>query len=70
MYGSAKVSLAVWETLRELEPVKVHYLLEDPEVHWIDGVERDRLLSYIFGSLGSLLTSLGGLILWKSGRQR
>jgi len=59
---TAEVSLDAWEPLREGGVVRVTYLPVAPQIHRIDGQVLDAVLPLVFGSIGFVLTSLGGFV--------
>jgi len=64
--GAAEVSEEAWDALEERGPIAVTFVPGSPTWHRVQGQEDDLLLPVIFGILGGILASLGGMILWKA----
>lgn len=67
--GEAQVEAPVWDRLAEGGPIRVTHLVEQAQVHQVEGQVRDLVFPVVFTALGSILTSLGGCVLLRGWRQ-
>jgi hypothetical protein len=65
--GRAEVTEDVWDHLEERGPISVTYLPDSPQSHRVPGqTKADLVLTSVFAILGGILSSLGGLVLFKA----
>jgi len=67
--GEASVSPETWDRLEERGPVQVTYLPDKPQSNRVEGKKVDWMLPIGSGIAGSVLTSLGGFVLFKALRR-
>jgi hypothetical protein len=60
--SEAQVDVDVWNRLKEGGSIQVTYLPHQPQLHRVEGQNKDFGLSIIFTILGSIFTSLGGFV--------
>jgi hypothetical protein len=72
-YGGGVVPARLWDALREMGPVKVFYLPENPEDNRMEGEEKSYVAGIIFTAVGGFASLLGGMVILlsrKGGRKR
>lgn len=61
--SEAQVTVDVWDSLVEREPIQVTYVPDVPQYYRVEGQVSGWMLPIIFTILGGIFTSLGGFIL-------
>lgn len=61
--SEAEVTVDAWDALMEREPIRVTYLPNAPQHHWVEGQASGWWQPAIFTVIGGIVTSLGGFIL-------
>jgi hypothetical protein len=64
--GEAEVAVDAWDALVEREPIRVTYLPDAPQHHWVEGQASGWWLPATFTVMGGIFTSLGGFILLRA----
>jgi len=65
--GTGEVNADVWDSLEEQGPIQVTYLPDQPQAHRVPGQSKtDVVLPLVFGVLGGILSSIGGVIVFNA----
>ncbi len=68
--GTADVNAEDWDALEERGPIRVTYLLDQPQSYRVVGQRQETVLPLVFGVVGAAVGSIGGFIVFNAVRKR